>query len=120
MASCPKCSAIVADDAAFCGNCGGPLARRAGEEPRRPGTLLKTVPEAPISAAVKPAPQAGSPAAPPQAPVPGPIAGAPEVRAGAPRRLPAKHLPVGTVVDHKYAISRVLGEGGMGVVYLAS
>jgi serine/threonine-protein kinase len=32
---------------------------------------------------------------------------------------PPKLLPAGALVDQKYAILRVLGEGGMGVVYLA-
>jgi serine/threonine-protein kinase len=58
-----------------------------------------TIPGEPLSSALKPAPPAG-----------------------APRDKPftaPKHLPAGTLVDKKYAVLRVLGEGGMGVVYLA-
>src|SRR5262245_55033226 len=36
-----------------------------------------------------------------------------------PENRSASHLPIGTVVDNKYVVERVLGEGGMGVVYLA-
>jgi serine/threonine-protein kinase len=32
---------------------------------------------------------------------------------------PARHVAAGTLIDNKYKVDRVLGEGGMGVVYLA-
>ena len=74
-----------------------------------------TVPGAPISAAL-----VAVPAAPPAPAALGPAALAPP--AGAPRDKPfvaPKHLAAGTLIDKKYAVLRVLGEGGMGVVYLA-
>ncbi len=39
--------------------------------------------------------------------------------AGATPTKKKQHLPVGAMIDKKYAVLRVLGEGGMGVVYLA-
>jgi serine/threonine-protein kinase len=84
----------------FCGGCGSGLASHG------------TVPGSPLtgSMAAQPPPAAPPPAAP--HPLAGPPIGAPLVKARGP-------LPTGTLIDQKYAVVRVLGEGGMGVVYLA-
>jgi serine/threonine-protein kinase len=116
MASCVQCGSSMPDGAVFCGGCGA----RVGVAPTAPPSLPRdgTVPGSPLSSALAPGGVKTTEAAPlieptrPDAPKPAdlPIAGAPKKQ---------RHLPAGTVVDHKYSIERVLGEGGMGVVYLA-
>ncbi len=107
-----------------------PLPPLAGSPEAR---VKRTIPAAPISAALKPievgpypgltpSPGMGADMGGPMQPLaPGPKPGIPLAPpAGAEKPFkPPKHLPAGALVDKKYAVLRVLGEGGMGVVYLA-
>ncbi len=91
-----------------------PAASPAGAPEARP---QGTIPGEPLPAALEHASEA-----PIAAPIGAPIAGQAAAPAGAPRGKPfspPKHLAAGTLIDKKYAVLRVLGEGGMGVVYLA-
>lgn len=99
MKSCPSCASTNADETSFCTNC---------------GTSLR---------ASQPAGMQGSPIAaigafPGPTPTPGVVSG--ERISGSPRpgRISSNPAP-GMMIDGKYAVERVLGEGAMGIVYLA-
>jgi serine/threonine-protein kinase len=93
MKSCPSCSTANDGATRFCVNCGAPLA----------------VSRAPSAPPLQPSPIAAVGVAP--APTP-----TPAVRSGA--RISSNTTP-GMIIDGKYAVERILGEGAMGVVYLA-
>ncbi|WP_437319917.1 protein kinase domain-containing protein [Sorangium sp. So ce385] len=127
MARCPVCNAEAPGSARFCVACGAPIAAKdaafapsappPGPRATVPGkplleALLPEDPSRRVSAPAFGAGGANGPAAAPHV-IPAPLAGS------LPRRSPGGHLPAGTLVDQKYVVERVLGEGGMGVVYLA-
>lgn len=117
MAICAKCGATLTDDtAAFCGICGARLPRPAAAPagPTKIALSDNTVPDAPLfsSPASGASPAGAEPSSAPAAAEP------PPAEPAEPVFKAPKHLPAGALVDKKYAVLRVLGEGGMGVVYL--
>lgn len=100
MTDCPSCHQPNVEGASFCIHCGGALSG--------------------VPSGVDPATLKGQPQDPQQGTVPGrPISGAFTKSPGMDPPPPPGDLSVGDLVDGKYSIQSVLGEGGMGVVYLA-
>lgn len=92
MAKCEACKHDVPDDAAFCGACGRTMPARHNTVPGEPLGVPPRVEH---------------------------TVDEPGDGSGTELTDDSATLPVGSIVDRKYAIVRVLGQGGMGVVYLA-
>ncbi len=110
---CPKCGHRQEASDAWCIKCGGMLVASETEaSDPTPAQPEKTAPGEPAASAFLQSKE-------PERPRTGtePSSGPLQAPADAPEAI--KRLPKGTVIDNMYSIVRVLGEGGMGVVYLA-